>query len=834
MVKVKQTLTPPQQASPYVVNLPQPPVRNAEEYLKAYIGYIYTAVGAIAQEVASIDIHLFQVKYKNGKPSTTEIFEHQILSVLHYVNQLETFYNAVEATQTYLELVGEAFWVVLKDNMGPKEFWLLRPDWVKVIPSPTDVIDHYNYYAGGILTEKVEIPREFVVPFRYFHPMNPYRGKGPVQAAALPFDILNFAQEYNRNFFFNSAIPSMVFSSEQKISEATTKRFLEQWQTSFGGRTKSNKIAFLGNGMKLDRASFSNKDLDFTESMKAMRDDVLAVFKVPKTVLGLTEDVNRANADATTRAFMERVITPRMRKFVDSLNEFFVPMFVGQEDNSYFLDFTDPSPEDVDLKLKRYANGRQYTWLTPNEIRAEENLEPIEGGDDLFAPLGSPTGSVVSQSDPNAQNPDAQSTSQQDETPNNQDEDTPVDNNDNQEKPKDEEPKGFRAEVIKLLGGKLPQQKKVYVPPAYLKAIKEKKEQAHMVNIPVKRPKALLKETLARQFVPEIRKMIGELMAQDEYSALATAKTGKKLTAKEQELKDIIQEGIQSAAVKKAKKIMAIGKNTWSDDEKMAYWKTFIQHAEKHESKIKKTVVNIFQQQKEMVLGRLEDQHKEWRKRLGVKATADSVVPSKEDLDKMWQTLTAILTEIYIEQGNYTMDFLGAAGGINITTEFASQYLVEYGGKLISQIDDTTRDALMQQLSAGYDAGESVDALSQRVEDVFSEAEGLRADQIARSESIRASNAASVEAYRQSGVVSGKEWLAELDEHTCQLCLSLNGTVIELDDNYFDQGDKTTVGGQTFSFVYSEVGAPPAHVDCRCTTLPVLIDKSTGDTEDAE
>lgn len=818
MVKVKQVLTPPQQASSYVVNLPQPPVRNAEEYLKAYIGYVYTAVGSIAQEVASIDLHLYSVKYVKGKPITTEIFEHPILSVLHYVNEIETFYNLIEATQTYLELVGEAFWVVLPDNLGPKEIWLLRPDWVKVIPSATNVIDHYNYYAGGVLTEKVEIPKEFVVPFKYFHPMNPYRGKGPVQAAALPFDILNFAQEYNRNFFFNSAIPSMVFSTDQKLSEPTIKRFLNQWQDAFGGRTKANKIAFLGNGMKLDRASFSNKDLDFNDSIKQMRDDVLAVFKVPKTVLGLTEDVNRANADSTTRAFMERVVTPKDRKLVDSINEFYVPMFT-KEGEMLFLDFTDPSPEDVELKLKRYQSGRLYTWMTPNEIRAEENLEPLEGGDDLFAPLGSPQGSVVSQSDPNEDNA-PKSTDEQDETPNNQDEDKPVEPTGSEEAQPEEEPKGFFGKLFKRQQAK---SKKPYVPPAYLKAMKERKRK-HMVRVPVKRPEQLKVEQLKQQFVPELRKFIGQLLAQDSYSPLEKKKG--KLSPKEQELKDIISEGLRQAQKKTEKNL---GKSTWTEEQKSAYWQDFIKKVDLRKGKIETVAKEVFAKQEAQTLANLEDQLKSWRKRLGVKATPATVVPSKEDLKALWTALLDILKTVYQEQGNDTLDMLGGSD-FSITTEFATQYLVEYGGQLITQIDDTTRTQLMAELADGFEQGEGVEKLSNRVKSVFQQASDQRAQQIAHSESLRASNAASVEAYRQSGVVSAKEWLAERDEHTCPLCEEEDGKVVSLDDNYFEKGDSVTVGGTNYSFDFTDVGEPPAHVDCRCTTIPVLID-SQGNEE---
>ena len=119
--------------------------------------------------------------------------------------------------------------------------------------------------------------------------------------------------------------------------------------------------------MKIDKATTAAKYFDFNEQMKNLRDDVLAVYKVPKTVLGLTEDVNKANAQATTAAFMERVITPRMRRFVDSLNEFFVPMFTG-DDNSLFLDFTDPSPQDVAVQRSNepeYHSNRKFPTYPP-------------------------------------------------------------------------------------------------------------------------------------------------------------------------------------------------------------------------------------------------------------------------------------------------------------------------------------------------------------------------------------------------------------------------------------------------------------------------------------
>lgn len=813
----------PQLASPTVISLPQPPARNAEEYLKAYIGYIYTAVGAIAQEVASIDLHLYKAKFnRSGEPKITEVFEHPALSVLHYVNDLSTLFEVLEATDIYLELTGEAYWVVLKQGNIPTEFWLLRPDWVKVIPSPTKVIDHYDYYAGGVMTEKVSIPAENVIPFKYFNPLNPYRGKGATQAAALPFDILNFAQEYNRNFFFNSAIPSMVFSTDAKISEQAVKRFVAQWQASFGGRSKSNKVAFLGSGLKLDKASFGAKELDFNEQMKTMRDDVLAVFKVPKTVLGLTDDVNRANADSTTRAFMERVITPRMKRMVDKLNEFYLPMFEGG-DNSFFFDFTDPSPEDVELKLKRYESGRKYTWLTPNEIRAEENLEPLPGGDDLF---------TTSQNTATEENPEDVGEGGEDDLNNSEDdtnvnEPTPAD--EEPSKPVDEEPKGFRAMVARMLGYKvIDKTQTAYVPPAYLKRMKFRRDK-HMMRLPVKSPKQLQTEEMTASFVPILKTFIGDLIKSD--NTKLPKKRGKK-TELDKQITEVITKSAEEIQRKlnleKAENDDTLHSD-WNDEQKDTYWNAFSEKAFKDEKDILDTTLEIFGEQEKLILANLQEQNKSFRtQQMGKKAIPSGIVPSLADLNKMWGALELLLTDIYGKRGQEALDELVDDVDFNITTEFAVQYLEEYSGVLISEVNSTTRDAIRKTLAEGYDAGESIPKLAKRVKEVFAEAGSVRAVMIARTESIKASNSAAVEAYRQSGVVVRKEWLAQRDTRTCPFCLDLDGKAISLTSYFAKVGDVLTGKDKDGNKVemevkYTDIGEPPAHVSCRCTPIPVVV-----------
>ena len=752
----------PQTASSAIVSLPQPPLRKTEEYLKAYTNYAYTAISAISHQVGSIELALFKKTTVKGIPETKRIFEHEVLSLLHFVNPLTTFFDQIEATQTYLELTGEAFWVLLKHGKTPQEIWLVRPDWMKIVPDKKDIIKEYIYHPGGVFTDKVKIPRENVIHFKYFNPLNPFRGKGSVQAAALPLDIHTFAQEYNRNFFFNSALPGLVFTSDKRLNEKVIKQFLNQWQTSYGGRSKSNKIAFVGGGMKMEKATIGAKEMDFLEQQRMMRDDILAVFQVPKSILGLTEDVNRANAEATNRAFMERVITPRMIKLVGALNEFLLPMY--PDSANLFFDFTDPAPEDTELKLKKYANARRFTWMTPNEIRVEENLDPVDGGDDLFAPLA---GGI-------SQGGDEESGEEED-----QEGETVLDRFRLRRKGKKVKPSAKRK------------------PGSGIKP----KPYKHMMSVPPKRIEELDREKLQKELTADLTEMIGKMVS------IQNGEKEDKVGIDEEDTGSPKFRGTDSL---------------FNEEGKDAYWKAFIEQVTKREDEIKDRVTELFDDQEKMILDRLS-QVKLWRKDLR-KGKESSVLPSVEVLSRTWiPTLIPIIRDILIEQGGFVLDFLGTPGDIDLLTETSIKFLRVHGAELITSINETTREELKVTLAEGFTSGESVPQLRIRVQDVFRQATKNRADMIARTESLRASNFATVEAYKQSGVVEAKEWLTERDNRVCPWCLAMDGKVIGLSKTFFKKGDEFTVDDKTLEFKILDVAEPPLHVSCRCTTIPVLL-----------
>jgi len=371
------------------------PDMKGKEYLQNYIGWVYACVSAIAEDVSTMELVLKE-KSKDGYKIIDDV-NHPVLKPLYSVNDFMSSGQLLYNTAAYGELEGNAFWYLARNLNGEiREIWSLDPTRVSIIKDEKTFIGGYEFRKedGGTIRLAVDE----VIPFKRFNPLDQYRGMGTLAAAAMAVDVDRYASQWNRNFFFNSALPSGVIEYPSKLKSEQAKTLREMWNSLFQGIGNSNKTAVLTDGAKFNKLSLSQKDMDFLEQRRFSRDEILGIFKVPKTVLGIVEDVNRANAEATEYVFAKRVIKPRMNFIVDHLNEFYLPLFGAKYQNLRFT-FKDPVPQNIELDLKRKNTGLAgMPWLTINEVRKEEGLAPVADGDKVYINFSlSPMGAVQDQ-----------------------------------------------------------------------------------------------------------------------------------------------------------------------------------------------------------------------------------------------------------------------------------------------------------------------------------------------------------------------------------------------------------------------------------------------------
>lgn len=158
-------------------------------------------------------------------------------------------------------------------------------------------------------------------------------------------------------------------------------------------------------------------------------------------------------------------------------------------------------------------------------------------------------------------------------------------------------------------------------------------------------------------------------------------------------------------------------------------------------------------------------------------------------------------------------DAMEIAIEFNLSAPAVIRFLEERAQRFAVQVSETTWEALRASLSEGMQAGETIEGLAQRVEEIMTERRSS-AETIARTEVIGAMNGGSLEGWRQSGVVTQKSWLAALDDLVRATHRTAHGQVVGIDDD-FSVGDGH---GQH----PGAIGLAAEDINCRCSMVPVL------------
>ena len=376
--------------------------------LDSFKGFVYAAVNAKAREVMTIDWRLFSVDGDDTKEET----DHDLLDLLDSPNDNMNGLELKYLTSACLDLTGNCYWWlegVSGELDQPKAIHLMAPDRVRpVIDSRSWPHQLIGYKMKLATTEMAFKPYE-VVQFRLPNPSNFFEGYSPVMAGAEYIDNDNYAMEFNRKFFRNGARPAGFLESDF-IAETQLEALKIGFTDMHAGIDNMNRIGVLPKGVKWNASGSNPKDMDFKNMSVEMRDRVLSMFGVSKTILGTAEsDTNRATAETADYVFSKRVVKPHMIGICGTLND----RLVGRYGDNLYASFIDPVPEDKAFRIQEMTAmmGGQPV-MAANEARDNyAGLGPVDGGDTLMkptamGPVGDTTGTgnktPQPEDDPNA------------------------------------------------------------------------------------------------------------------------------------------------------------------------------------------------------------------------------------------------------------------------------------------------------------------------------------------------------------------------------------------------------------------------------------------------
>ena len=211
------------------------------------------------------------------------------------------------------------------------------------------------------------------------------RGMSPIAVARETFGLAltqreQAAAQSARGF---SAAGALVFPETLTDEQhGATKKDAE---SAFLGTMNAGKFMVLDGGAKFERFAFSSVDAEFLASRKLSNLDVVRVFGVPPSAVGITDDATYSNIGEESRALVVRCLAPLAKRVEQHMN---AALLTRESRKTLFVqhDLQGLLRGDMTARYEAYRVAREGEWMSANDIRQLEDMPTIEGGDEYVSP----------------------------------------------------------------------------------------------------------------------------------------------------------------------------------------------------------------------------------------------------------------------------------------------------------------------------------------------------------------------------------------------------------------------------------------------------------------
>ena len=339
-------------------------------------------ISVISQNLATLPLNVYAYGDNGGRDRATD---HPLYGVLHdrFNGQLTAF-EAREYLIVSLLTSGNAFARIERNGRGQvMALHPLHPGMVAVERLESGRLRYRVADPKG--SSKIYLQEE-ILHLRYRLGPDGVMGVSPIQLSRETYAMALTQQEQATKQASKAFRPEGALVFPQSIGGDKKTDALDKLRTRVEGDVSTSGILVLDGGVDWKSLSLSSKDAEFLESRKLSNMDVARTFSVPPTVVGITDNATYSNVDGESRALVVRCLAPMARRIEQAMN---AALLTAEGRKRHFVehDLAGLLRGDLKARYEAYRIGREWGWLSPNEIRSWENLREIENGDEYLSPL---------------------------------------------------------------------------------------------------------------------------------------------------------------------------------------------------------------------------------------------------------------------------------------------------------------------------------------------------------------------------------------------------------------------------------------------------------------
>ena len=370
-----------------VLNMTVRSLYNTQDNLAAVVNFI-------ANSIAQLPLKLY-VRGDNDDRKRDR--DSAAAKLLYLPNADQTSFEFVRAVVTEYLLFGRNYVWILPDP-DSESGWQLR-----VVPEEwiirTEKENHYGPRRITISVDgigAVEVPREEFVPFSTYAPGNPGGYVSPVAALRQTLEEQIQAGRFRRELWKSSGrLNAQIVRPKdvQPWTEETKRKWVEAFREAWGsGGAKAGSIPLMEDGMEIKPFSTSFKEAQWTESVKLSRESVAAAYMINPSLVWHSDTQTYASSKDNARALYAECLGPILQMLQQRINAFLLPKISAAPGTYCEFDITEKLKGSFEERANILQSSVGGPWLTRNEARRDNNLPPIQGGDELIVPLNVSTG----------------------------------------------------------------------------------------------------------------------------------------------------------------------------------------------------------------------------------------------------------------------------------------------------------------------------------------------------------------------------------------------------------------------------------------------------------
>jgi len=218
--------------------------------------------------------------------------------------------------------------------------------------------------------------------------MDGYVGVSPIAIAQDVIGLALATQQHGSVLFRQGGQIGGVISHPGKLSKEASDRIANSWRETHAGVQNAHKAAILEEGMKFDKVAITNEEAQFLETRRFQVIDICRLYGVPPHRLGELDKATLNNIEQQNQQYVDSALKPTAR----SIEQLFDHHLLFDDERTQLeckFDFDDMTRGDLKTRFEAYQIGTLNGWMNRNEVRARENMNPIDDGhgDEYRVPL---------------------------------------------------------------------------------------------------------------------------------------------------------------------------------------------------------------------------------------------------------------------------------------------------------------------------------------------------------------------------------------------------------------------------------------------------------------